>query len=68
MDEGVLVADGQLSMAARLKPGTGRLRLGRFWVQDGAEWMDIYLHLTSDDAFPASMEVALAAVRTRSVG
>ena len=68
LEQGVLVADGQLGIGARLEPATARLRLGWFRRRDGAEWLDICFSVTSGNTPPDRLQVDLTAVRTRSVG
>ncbi len=67
LEEGVLVADGELGMGARLERATARLRLGRFRLRDGAECLDIHFSVTSGDTSDP-MEGDLTAVRARPAG
>lgn len=67
VDEGILVAKGQLRKGDRIEEGVARLRLGRFQVRDGSEWLDVHFHLSSEDSFSGSgLSVSLTGVRPRS--
>jgi len=67
VDEGILVAEGQVRRGTRIEAGVARLRLGRFQVRDGSEWLDVQFHLSSQESFSGNgLSVALTGVRPRS--
>lgn len=69
VDEGILVAEGQVRMGARIEAGFARLRLGRFQVRDGSEWLDVHFHLSSQERFSGhGLSVDLTGVRPRPAG